>query len=61
MIHEQIRDEIKEAMRARETVRLNVLRGILTAITNELLASGKTPQDMIDDDSALTVINRLAK
>ncbi len=61
MIHEQIRDEIKEAMKAREKVRLNVLRGILTALTNELVASGKTPQDMIDDDSALTVIKRLAK
>ncbi len=61
MIHEQIKDEIKEAMKARETVRLNVLRGMLTAFTNELVASGKTPQDMIDDEIALTVIKRLAK
>ena len=61
MLHEQIKDEIKEAMKARETVRLNVLRGILTAFVNELIASGKTPQDMIDDEAALTVIKRLAK
>ncbi len=61
MIHEQIKSEIKEAMKARETVRLNVLRGILTAFVNELVASGKTPQDMIDDEIALTVIKRLAK
>ncbi len=48
-------------MKAKETVLLNVLRGILAAFTNELTATGKTPRDTIDDDTALTVIKRLAK
>lgn len=61
MIHEEIKEGIKEAMKAKETIRLNVLRGILTALTNELVASGKTPQDIIDDEKALAVIKRLAK
>ena len=61
MLHKQIKDEIKEAMKAREAVRLEVLRGVLAAFTNELVAMGKTPQDMIDDDTALSVIKRLAK
>ena len=61
MIHEEIKEGIKEAMKAKETVKLNVLRGILTALTNELVASGKTPQDTIDDEKALAVIKQLAK
>jgi len=60
-LHEQIRNEIKEAMKSKDTVRLNVLRGVLTAFTNELVATGKTPQDELDDDMALAVIKRLAK
>jgi len=61
MLHEQIKEEIKDSMRARESVRLDVLRGVLAAFTNELVATGKKPQDVIDDDTALTVIKRLAK
>lgn len=61
MLHEQIKEEIKKAMKAREAVRLEVLRGVLAAFINELVATGKTPQDTINDDAALTVIRRLAK
>jgi len=61
MLQNKIKEEVKEAMRAKEPVRLEVLRGVLAAFTNELVATGKTPQDVIDDDSALTVIKRLAK
>ena len=41
-IHEQIRETIKEAMRAKNAVRLNVVRGLLSAFTNELVAKKKT-------------------
>ncbi len=61
MLQDKIKEEVKEAMRAKESVRLEVLRGVLAAFTNELVATGKTPQDIISDDSALTVIKRLAK
>lgn len=61
MIHNKIKEEIKEAMRTKEKVRLEVLRGILTAFTNELVSKGKTPQDIIEDESALVVIKKLAK
>lgn len=61
MIHETIKNELKDAMKAKDTVRMSVLRNMLTAFTNELVATGKTPQDMIDDDGALTVVKRLAK
>ncbi len=48
-------------MKAKELTRLSVIRGILTACTNELVATGKTPQDWLSDDQVLAVIKRLAK
>ena len=61
MLHEQIKNNIKEAMLARDSVRLEVMRGLTTAFTNELVATGKTPQDILTDEQALVVITRLAK
>lgn len=61
MIHSQIRGAIKEAMLAKETTKLSVLRGMLTAFTNELVAKGMKPQEELGDTEALTVIKRLAK
>ena len=60
-LHEQIRENIKEAMKAGDKVRLEVMRGLVTAFTNELVATGYTPQDILADDQAITVITRLAK
>ena len=61
MLHEQIKNNIKEAMLAKDKVRLEVMRGLVTAFTNELVATGKTPQDLLTDEQALAVITRLAK
>jgi len=61
MLQDQIREQMKDAMRAKDAPRLMVLRGMLAAFTNELVATGKTPQDKIDDEGAVTVIKRLAK
>lgn len=61
MLHEQIKEKIKEAMKAKDTVALNVYRGLVTAFTNELVATGKTPQDMLGDEQAIAVIARTAK
>ena len=60
-LHETIRESLKEAMKARDAARLRTVRSILTAFTNELVATGKTPQDIITDDVGLSVIKRLAK
>ena len=60
-LHEEIKASLKEAMKAKEAARLRTIRSMLTAFTNEAVASGKTPQDMIDDEAALIVIKRLAK
>ena len=60
-LHDDIKNELKEAMKAKDAVRLRTVRSILTAFTNELVATGHTPQEMIADDAGLSVIKRLAK
>lgn len=61
MIHTALREQLKEALKAKDAVKLRTVRSILTAITNEAVATGKTPQDILPDDVVLTVIKRQAK
>lgn len=59
--HEQIKGELKEALKAKDAVRLRTIRSMLTAFTNELVNQGKTPQDTLTDEEVTAVIKRLAK
>ena len=61
MLHEQIKNNIKETMKAGDKVRLEVMRGLVTAFTNELVATGKTPQDILSDEEVIKVITRASK
>lgn len=56
-----IKAKIKDAMMAKDSVRLDVLRGMSAAFTNELVAKGKKPQDELSDEEAQAVIVRLSK
>lgn len=60
-LHTDIKDSLKDAMKAKDQVRLRTIRSMLTAFTNELVAAGKTPQDSLEDEATLAVIKRLAK
>jgi len=60
-LHEQIKNNIKECMKAGDKVRLEVMRGLVTAFTNEMVATGKTPQDLLTDEEAIKVITRASK
>ena len=60
-MQEQIKSKIKEAMLAKDTLSLNVYRGISAAFVSEVMAKGKTPQDTLSDEDCLTVLKRLAK
>lgn len=60
-LHEQIKSNIKTAMMAKDAVRLEVMRGLSTALMNEAVSKGKTPQDLLSDEEALAVIVRTAK
>ena len=48
-------------MLAKDTVRLETLRGMLAGFTNELVAKGRKPSEMLADEEALVVITRLSK
>ncbi len=61
MLHEQIKNGIKEAMMAKDAVRLETLRGMSAAFTNELVAKNRKPNEFLNDEEVLAVITRLAK
>ena len=60
-LHIQIKGELVTAMKAKNAVKLRTVRSMLTAFTNELVATGRTPQTPLDDAGVLAVIKRLAK
>lgn len=61
MLHKQIKEEIKQALLAKEPVRLSVVRGLAAAFTNELVAKRRKPDEWLSDDETLTVIRRIIK
>lgn len=61
MLHDDIKGQLKEALKAHDEAKLRTVRSMLTAFTNELVATGKKPQDTLDDAGVMTVIKRLAK
>ena len=60
-IHEKIKEDIKEGMKARDEARLRSARNLLSAFTNELVAQKKKPDEMLEDEAALVVIGKSAK
>jgi len=60
-LHQTIREYIKESMRKRDTLRLDVLRGMLAEFTNEIISLKRKPQEELGDSEALLVIRRLVK
>ena len=60
-LHQDIKNQVTEAMKARDTVRLNTLRGLLAAFTNEAVAKKMKPDTKLSDDQALEVIRRSVK
>ena len=61
MLHEQIKNNIKEAMKAKDSVRLETYRNMLASFTNELISKNRKPNEMLSDEEALAVITRLSK
>ncbi len=60
-LHETIKEQLKDAMRAKDEVRLRTIRGMLTTFTNELVATSRKPQELLTDEEVINVIRRLAK
>ena len=61
MLTAKVRTDMISAMRARDDLRVQTLRGALAAFTNELVAKGKKPTEELVDADAIIVLKRLAK
>src|SRR3972149_4247763 len=61
MLTQQIKTDMTAAMKARDTLKVNTLRGALAAFTNELVAKGRKPTEELADNDAVTVLKRLGK
>lgn len=60
-LHQQIKAEIKEAMMAKDAVRLTVVRGLVSAFTNELVSKRRKPDEELADEDVLNVISKQVK
>ena len=61
MTHNELKDAVKEALRAHDEIRLLVLRGLLAAGTNELVAKGRKPTDELTPEDVQALIRRGVK
>ncbi len=61
MIQQQIRDNLTQSLRDKDKLKTTVLRSLITAFTNELVATKRKPDGQLSDDEALTVILRASK
>jgi len=48
-------------MRAKDATKLAVIRGLLTAVTNDLVSKERGPDGTLSDDELMTIIMRAAK
>jgi uncharacterized protein len=60
-LHTDIKNQIKEAMLAKDALRLSVLRGLTSAFTNELLAKKRKTDEELSDEDVMNVIQRQVK
>jgi uncharacterized protein YqeY len=61
MLVQQIKTDMVTAMKAKDSLRVQCLRMAMSAFTNELVAKGMKPTEMLDDSGAIAVLKRLAK
>jgi uncharacterized protein YqeY len=61
-IHQNIKNQIVEALRAKDTIRLDTLRGLNALFMNEVLTQKSgTDSEFLADDKALALIKRSVK
>ena len=61
MLHKQIKEELKEAIINKESVKKDTIRQILSESTNELVAKKMKPTEFLEDGDILKVIKKLVK
>lgn len=59
-LHQTIKQHIVDAMRARDSIKLDTLRSLTALFSNELITK-KSTDAFLDDESVLTIIRRSVK
>lgn len=59
-IHQDIKRGIPDALRAKDEVRLRTFRSLVTAMTNEVVAKKRKPDEFLTDEEAIAVVKRAA-
>jgi uncharacterized protein len=59
-IHEDLKKRIPEALKARDEVMLRTYRSLVTAMTNEVVAKKRKPDEFLNDEEAAAVLKRAA-
>ena len=57
-VHGSIKQAIPEALRAKDEVRLRTLRSLSSAMTNEVIAKKRKPDELLMDEEAVAVLKR---
>lgn len=60
-IQTQIKEQVKDAMKSHDAVKLSVVRGLVAQFTNELVSLKRKPDGELTDDEAMAVIRRAVK
>ncbi len=60
-VQEQVKEQMKNAMKERNMAAVTTYRGLMSAFTNEVVAQKLSPDTPVTDEMAITVITREAK
>lgn len=60
MLHQQIKEQIKESLRNKDTIRLDTLRGVNALCLNEMIANNINTE-FLSDDKVLAIIKKSVK
>lgn len=61
MLQKRLKEELNNAIREKDEVKREVVRSILSGITNELVSQKRKPSEGLNDDGILSVIEKEAK
>ena len=61
MITETVKEDMVKAMKARDALKRESLRSLMSAFTNELVAQKRKPTEELSDEDAIAVVKRAVK
>lgn len=60
-LQEQMKENMKASMKERNMLAVTTYRGLMSAMTNAVVAAGKSPDTPVDDELALEVLTKESK